>query len=90
MPSLPPFARRVIADTPIPWAIAGFAIGAALGVNFLSVTLVAAGIGAFVLYLHLHGPADPKSEGRLFAAAPAFIVAWMVGFAANSLIPIPL
>lgn len=73
-------------DNPIPWAIAGFIIGAALGVNFLSVVLVAVGLGAFVLYLFLHGPARGETEGKLFAACPIFIVAWMIGFVVHNLV----
>ncbi len=73
-------------DNPIPWAIVGFIIGAALGVNFISVALVAVGLGAFVLYLFLHGPARRETEGKLFAAGPVFIVAWMVGFVAHNLV----
>ena len=72
-------------DNPIPWAIVGFVIGAALGVNFVSVALVAVGLGAFVLYMFLHGPAKRETEGRLFAACPVFIVAWMVGFVVHNL-----
>ena len=73
-------------DNPIPWAIIGFIIGAALGVNFISVALVAVGLGAFVLYLFLHGPARRETEGKLFAACPVFIVAWMVGFVVHNLV----
>ena len=73
-------------DNPIPWAIVGFIIGAALGVNFISVVLVAVGLGAFVLYLFLHGPARRETEGKLFAACPIFIVAWMVGFVVHNLV----
>lgn len=73
-------------DNPIPWAIVGFIIGAALGVNFLSVILVAVGLGAFILYLFLHGPARRETEGKLFAACPVFIVAWMVGFVVHNLV----
>ena len=73
-------------DNPIPWAIVGFIIGAALGVNFASVALVAVGLGAFVLYLFLHGPAIRETEGKLFAACPVFIVAWMVGFVVHNLV----
>lgn len=73
-------------DNPIPWAIVGFIIGAALGVNLLSVVLVAVGLGAFVLYLFLHGPARRETEGKLFAACPIFIVAWMVGFVVHNLV----
>ena len=73
-------------DSPISWAIAGFIISTALGVNFISVILVAAGLGAFVLYLFAHGPARRETEGKLFAAGPVFIVAWMVGFVVHSLV----
>lgn len=73
-------------DNPIPWAIIGFIIGVALGVNFMSVALVAVGLGAFVLYLFLHGPARRETEGKLFAACPIFIVAWMVGFVVHNLV----
>ena len=73
-------------DNPIPWAIVGFIIGAALGVNLLSVVLVAVGLGTFVLYLFLHGPARRETEGKLFAACPIFIVAWMVGFVVHNLV----
>ena len=73
-------------DSPIPWAIIGFIIGAALGVNFASVALVAVGLFAFVLYMFLHGPARRSSEGKLFAVCPVFIVAWMVGFGVHNLV----
>lgn len=73
-------------DTPFTWAIIGFIIGLVLGVNFTSVVLVAIGLGAFVVYIHLHGSAKPETEGGLFAAAPAFIVAWMAGFIAHNLV----
>ena len=72
-------------DTPFSWAVAGFVIGAALGVNFASVALVAVGLGLFVLYLHLHAPAKRESEGWLFAGGPAFILGWMAGFVVNGL-----
>ena len=73
-------------DSPISWAIVGFIIGAALGVNFASVSLVAAGLFGFVLYLFLHGPARRETEGKLFAACPVFIVAWMVGFVVHNMV----
>ena len=73
-------------DNPIPWAIVGFIIGLALGVNFASVVLVAIGLGAFILYAFMHGPAKTKTEGKLFAACPIFIVAWMVGFFVHGLV----
>ncbi len=73
-------------DSPLSWAIIGFAIGAALGVTFISVVLLAVGLGAFVLYMFLHGPARRETEGKLFAACPVFIVAWMVGFVVHNLV----
>ena len=73
-------------DSPIPWALVGFIIGAALGVTFISVALLAVGLGAFVLYMFLHGPARQETEGKLFAACPIFIVAWMVGFVVHNLV----
>ena len=72
-------------DTPFSWAVAGFVIGAALGVSFASVALVAVGLGAFVAYLHLHGAVRRESEGRLFAGGPAFVLGWMAGFVVNGL-----
>ena len=73
-------------DNPIPWAIVGFIIGLALGVNFASVVLVAIGLGAFILYVFMHGPAKTQTEGKLFAACPIFIVTWMVGFFVHGLV----
>ena len=73
-------------DSPISWAVVGFIIGVALGANFASVSLVAVGLFAFVLYMFLHGPARRETEGKLFAACPVFIVAWMVGFVVHNLV----
>ncbi len=73
-------------DSPLSWAVVGFIIGAALGVNFASVSLVAAGIVAFIVYLFMHGPAKPDTEGKLFSACPVFIIAWMVGFVVHNLV----
>ncbi len=74
-----------ILDSPLSWAVAGFAIGLGLGVNSGSVWLLAAGLGLFVLYLRAHGDADEAKEGLLFAAGPTFMVAWMVGFIVHGL-----
>ena len=77
------YARFV--DTPFSWAVVGFIIGLALGVNNTSVILVAVGLGLFLLYLRLHGPAEESSEGRLFAGGPAFVVGWIAGFVVHGL-----
>ena len=53
-----PLTRYI--NTPFSWAVVGFAIGVALGVNFISVVLVALGLGAFVLYMYLHGPGKTR------------------------------
>ena len=76
---------RDVIDSPVSWAIAGFAIGASLGVTSTSVWLVAIGLGAFVVYLKIHGSADQSSEGRLFAAGPIFIMSWLVGFVVHGM-----
>ena len=69
-----------IIDSPVPWILAGFIIGLALGVNDASVWLVALGMTGFVVYLKMHGNAHPRTEGMLFASGPAFMMSWMLGF----------
>ena len=46
-------------DTPISWAVVGFAIGLAFGVNAISVWLLVAGLVGFLLYLRLAHQGDP-------------------------------
>ncbi len=72
-------------DSPFGWAVVGFAIGLALGVNTASAILVAIGLGAFAAYLWWHGPARPETEGWLFAGGPAFLTAWTMGFVVRGL-----
>ena len=79
-------SRLRLIDSPFGWAVAGLAIGFALGVNSASVWLLAIGLGAFVAYLARKGDARGEDEGRLFAAAPAFILSWMVGFVVHGLL----
>ena len=69
-----------IIDSPLPWALAGLAIGFFLGVTTLSVWILAAGFGVYLLYLRMHGPARESSEGRLFAAGPVLMLSWILGF----------
>ena len=66
--------------------VVGFAIGLALGVNTISVWLVAIGMGLFVAYLALHGPARRETEGALFAAGGVFMIAWIAGFVVRGLV----
>ena len=73
-------------DSWITWGIIGFIIGLALGVNDLSVWLLAVGLGLFIVYLALHGPARRESEGSLFAAGGVFMMAWMAGFMLRGLL----
>ena len=73
-------------DSWVTWGVVGFIIGLALGVNDLSVWLVAIGLGLFIAYLALHGPAKRKTEGSLFAAGGVFMMAWMAGFIARGLL----
>ena len=73
-------------DSWITWGVVGFVIGLALGVNDLSVWLVAIGLGLFIAYLALHGPAKRETEGSLFAAGGVFMMAWMAGFILRGLL----
>ncbi len=70
-------------DTPYAWGVLGFAIGAALGVTALSVWLVAIGLGAYLVYVRLHGPPQRGTETSLFSAGPAFMMSWVLGFIVN-------
>ena len=73
-------------DSWVTWGVIGFIIGLALGVNDLSVWLLAIGLGLFIVYLALHGPARRESEGSLFAAGGVFMMAWMAGFILRGLL----
>lgn len=73
-------------DTPATWALGGLAVGLGLGVDDASVWLVAAGLGAFLIYLWLHGRAETETETRLFAGGPALLVGWLAGFIIHGLI----
>ena len=72
-------------DSPLSWAIGGLVIGLGLGANALSVWLVAAGLGGFVVYLRLHGPAQAGTEGRLFSSGGVFIMSWLAGLVVHGL-----
>ena len=73
-------------DSWITWGIVGLAIGLALGVTTVSVWLIAVGMGAFIAYLAIHGPARRETEGRLFASGGVFMIAWLVGFVVRGLL----
>jgi hypothetical protein len=75
-----------IVDSPFAWAAVGFVIGLALGVTAASVWLLAIGLGAYVLYLKYHGPAEHATEGWLFAAGPAFMMSWLAGFIVRGIV----
>ena len=63
-----------------------FIVGLALGVNALSVWLLAAGFGAFVAYLWLRGPIRQGREGWLFAFGPTVLMSWVAGFVVRGLV----
>ena len=73
-------------DTPIIWGLVSFVVGLVLGVNLVSVILLAIGLGGFLLYLRLHGEAEDSRETLLFASGPILIIAWMAGFVVRSLV----
>ena len=68
------------------WAMMGFAIGLALGVTYISVWLLTAGLVAFLVYLKLNGDAAPETEGRLFAGGAALMVSWLAGFVVHGVL----
>ena len=79
-------SRLHLIDSPFSWALAGLAIGFGLGVDAVSVWLLALGLGGYVAYLWRHGSAQGETEGRLFVAGPAFILSWTVGFIIHGLL----
>ena len=72
-------------DSPATWALAGFGIGLGLGVNSASVWLIAIALGVFILNLRLNGPAQWKTEGRLFLGGSALMLSWLVGFVVHGI-----
>ena len=75
-----------IVDSPFSWAAAGFIVGVALGVTALSVWILAAAFGVYLLFLKSRGPAKHETEGWLFAAGPAFMMSWMFGFVVRGIV----
>ena len=49
-------------DSWVTWGVAGAAIGLGLGVNTLSVVLLVAGLGSFIVYLAIHGEGGAVKE----------------------------
>ncbi len=75
-----------IIDSPLPWAIAGVAIGFAMGVTTVSSWLIVAGLIAYLVYLALHRDVSESTEGNLVAAGPVFMLAWILGFFIKDLV----
>ena len=75
-----------VLDSPFAWAAVGFVIGLALGVTALSAWLLAGGFAAYLINLKLHGAAEHATESGLFAAGPAFMMAWVFGFIVRGLV----
>ena len=75
-----------IIDSPLPWAIAGVAIGFALGVTTISSWLLVAGLVGYLIYLALHRDAMEGTEGNLVAAGPVLMLAWILGFILKDLV----
>ena len=73
-------------NSPFPWVVLGLAIGLAFGVTTVSVCLLVVALLGFVGHLKFHGSAKPSTEGKLFAAGPALLLAWIAGFVCHSLI----
>ena len=67
------------------WILAGFLIGLGLGVNSISVWLVAAGLGLFLVYLGVRGGARWPTETLLFWSGPGYMMAWVLGFVVHGI-----
>ena len=75
-----------IIESPFSWAAVGFIVGIALGVTALSVWILAGGFGVYLLFLRSRGPAKHETEGWLFAAGPAFMLSWLLGFVVRGIL----
>ena len=75
-----------ILKIPFFWAAAGFLVGVVLGVNNISVCLIAALLLAFLVVVKISGPAREESEGFLFSGGSALMLAWILGFAVKGII----
>ncbi len=73
-----------LADWPVSWGIAGFALGIGLGVTTLSAWIVTLGLVAFLANMYRHKSVG-KYEGRLFATAPFLLIGWVLGFVVRGL-----
>ena len=75
-----------ILKIPFFWAAAGFLVGVALGVNNISVWLIAALLLAFLAVVKISGPAREEGEGFLVSGGSALMLAWILGFAVKGII----
>ena len=73
-------------DSWITGGSSGVLIGVSLGGNTASVWWGAIGLGIFLVYLSMHGPAKRETEGSLFASGGVFMMGWIVGFVVNGLV----
>ena len=84
----PPWAAAAVRriDSWISWGVVGLAIGLGLGAGTIAVWLMAIGLGLFLAYLALHGPAHRATEGALFASGGVFMISWILGFVIRGLV----
>ena len=64
-------------------------VGSVLAFTLLlraSTVLLGLGFGAFILHLSIRGPAEESTEGWVFAAGPALMMSWVLGFAVRGLL----
>ena len=74
-----------ILKIPFFWAAVGFIAGVGLGVNDISVWLIAILLLAFLAVVKISGHANEKSEGFLFSGGSALMLAWILGFAVRGI-----
>ena len=79
-PMLGNLSLMKVVDSPYMWGLVGLLVGLIFGVTTLSVWLLAIGLGVFLVYLGIHGRSQIRTEGRLFAAGPTYMMLWIAGF----------
>ena len=70
---------KTFIDSPFTWFGAGVVLGLALGVTTASVWLLVLALVAFAFNLKRHSPLSNR-EGWIFAAGPAILMGWVLGF----------
>ncbi|HBE99918.1 MAG TPA: hypothetical protein DDW46_02565 [Dehalococcoidia bacterium] len=75
-----------ILKLPYVWGGIGAVLGAGLGVNNLSIWLLAVLLGLFFVTMRITGPPEEGKEGRLFAGGSLLMVGWVLAFSIRGIV----